>query len=95
MQDELGQNTITMITVLRHMENEIIRHPAVLEATGLSTDRLILYLTHTHAAAGISLSMVDYPGGHLIPATKRLSAPSSLGSAAASNCIRCPSRMSS
>ena len=52
----------------RTAQDERAMRSAVLAATGFSADRLIVHLTHTHAAAAISLAMVDYPGSDLIPA---------------------------
>ncbi|MET3805942.1 hypothetical protein ABIB25_002950 [Nakamurella sp. UYEF19] len=41
---------------------------AVLEAFGLTADRVLLHLVHTHAGPSICLDDVDLPGGALVPA---------------------------
>jgi hypothetical protein len=39
---------------------------ALLEATGLQQEQLLLHVSHTHAAPSTCLDLADRPGGHLI-----------------------------
>lgn len=52
----------------RTVEDEMAVRGAVLSAFGLTADRVLLHLVHTHAGPSICSQDVDLPGGALVPA---------------------------
>lgn len=52
----------------RSVRDEAGVRGAVLDAFGLTADRVLLHLVHTHAGPSICLDDVDLPGGALVPA---------------------------
>jgi hypothetical protein len=50
----------------RSSTDERALRTAILEASGLEQDQLLLHVSHTHAAPSTSLDLADRPGGHLI-----------------------------
>ncbi|KAA9108113.1 hypothetical protein [Microbacterium rhizomatis] len=51
----------------RTMEDESQVRGAVLDAAGLTADRVLLHLTHTHAGPSICREDADLPGGEIVP----------------------------
>ncbi len=50
----------------RSTQDELEIRSAILEHTGLPAERVILHVSHTHAAPSTSMELADRPGGHLI-----------------------------
>ncbi|NDH64566.1 MAG: hypothetical protein EBY18_23635, partial [Alphaproteobacteria bacterium] len=68
--DAEGGDALFLLTLdhswWRSKEDERGMREAVLAATGLDQDRLILQPTHTHSAPLMGLDLADKPGGHLL-----------------------------
>ena len=68
--DAEGRNPLVLVTLdlswWRSKEDEAGIRLAVLKATGLAEDRLIIQPSHSHSAPMISLDLADKPGGHLV-----------------------------
>jgi hypothetical protein len=56
----------------RSSSDEKTLRTAILEASGLQQDQLLLHVSHTHAAPSTWLDLAERPGGHLIATFREL-----------------------
>jgi hypothetical protein len=50
----------------QNMQDEHDIRKRILDATGLTADRLLLNMSHTHGSVNLNSAVVDRPGGHLL-----------------------------